>query len=115
VYSTVLILGLSLNFGQFDKPVAYRLRSLAGKPHLSDNLEQPHLPLQPRPLRCYEACSDEMRFTMKNTGDIIRNPSAPLGSKERRRTQYDSRNTRCELRVSEIFQDFTRNLICFMV
>jgi hypothetical protein len=42
-----MILGLSLNFRQFDKPVAYRLRFLAGKPHLSDNLEQPHLPLHP--------------------------------------------------------------------
>ena len=29
------------------KLVAYRLRSLAGKPHLSDNLEQPHLPPHP--------------------------------------------------------------------
>jgi len=43
VYSTVLILRLSLNFGQFDKLIASKLRSLAGKPHLSDNLEQPHL------------------------------------------------------------------------
>lgn len=32
VYSTILILGLSLNFGQFGKPFAYSLRSLAGKP-----------------------------------------------------------------------------------
>jgi len=30
LYSTVLILGLLLNFGQFDKLIAYRLRSLAG-------------------------------------------------------------------------------------
>ena len=45
VYSTVIILGLSLNFWQFDKPVASKLCSLAGKPHLSDNLEQPNLPL----------------------------------------------------------------------
>jgi len=29
VYSTIKILGLSLNFGQFDKPVASKLRSLA--------------------------------------------------------------------------------------
>jgi len=28
----------------------YRLRSLAGKPHLSDNLEKPHLPLHPASL-----------------------------------------------------------------
>ena len=51
VYSTVMIIGLSLNFGQFDKPVAYRLRSLAGKPHLSDNLEQPHFPPHTHPSR----------------------------------------------------------------
>ena len=43
MYSTVLILGLSLNFGQFDKLIASKLRSLPGKTHLSDNLEQPHL------------------------------------------------------------------------
>jgi len=36
-YSTVLILGLSLNFGQFDKLIASKLLSLAGKLHLSDN------------------------------------------------------------------------------
>jgi len=40
----------------------YRLRSLAGKPHLSDNLEQPNLPFYPRPLRRYKACSYEPVF-----------------------------------------------------
>jgi hypothetical protein len=37
------ILGLSFNFGQFDKPVAYRLRSLAGKPQkpISNPLKNP--------------------------------------------------------------------------
>jgi len=34
VYSTVKILALWLDFGQFDKPVAYRLRSPAKKLHL---------------------------------------------------------------------------------
>jgi len=32
VYSTVIILGLSLNFGQFNKPFAAKLCSLPGKP-----------------------------------------------------------------------------------
>ena len=97
MYSTVLILGLSLNFGQFDKLIAYRwifnilLFSVIrpgvypefipencspdsqqwsagfsvslpgvlfpGKPLLSDNLEQPNLPLHP--LLSHKACSYE--------------------------------------------------------
>jgi len=44
---TVLILGLSPDFGQFDKLIASKFRSLAGKPHLSDNLEQSNLTLHP--------------------------------------------------------------------
>jgi len=35
INSTVLILGLSLIFVQFDKLIASKLRSLASKPHLT--------------------------------------------------------------------------------
>ncbi len=73
-----VILGLSLNFGQFDKPVAYRLRSLVGKPHLSDNLEQPHLPLHPRPHRTQ---AEHLIYSVLRLRSQVTNPIPMLPSK----------------------------------